>query len=62
MKLNQEQSRKLALRDYYAQGGINLDKATTRFLETHGGAEDRDTLRLIPVEAEKLRLQTVNPQ
>lgn len=66
MKLDPEQQRILALRDQYAQVGINYDKATRRFLAQHEGevapeaavfVDTRPTLKFSKSELEDLRAQ-----
>jgi hypothetical protein len=53
--LTKEQQRIIALRDHYAQQGINYDKATRRFLEQHAEDDQVPTEKLIPVALDKLR-------
>ena len=53
--LTYEQQRIIALREHYAQQGINYDKSTRYFLEKHADDDQRPTEKLIPVAIDKLR-------
>lgn len=59
IELTQEQKQVLVVRAQCARYGVNLDKATLRLLARD--MDTRPTLKAIPIEVEKLRLQTVNP-
>lgn len=58
VQLNQDQKRTIALKNQYAQCGINYDKATRRIVERD--IHTRPTLKAIPIEYEEFRLQTVS--
>jgi len=66
VELTEEQKRILTLRSYYAQMGINYDKATRHFLERHSvvqAVEDpRPTLKIPVAVIEELRLRLVSPE